>query len=66
MKRVQVSFTLDQWKLIERLKGIMGSTDSDVVRNIVITWLSEKSFIVNEVKERVKGNEYVRSISRNK
>ena len=52
LKRVQVSFTLEQWKLIEKLKEIMGSTDSDVVRNIVIAWLTEKSFIVNEVKKR--------------
>jgi len=54
MKRVQVSFTLDQWKLIEKLKGVMGSTDSDVVRNIVIAWLSEKSFVVSEVKKEGK------------
>lgn len=54
MKRVQVSFTLDQWKLIEKLKGVMGSTDSDVVRNIVIAWLSEKSFVVSEVKKKGK------------
>ena len=52
LKRVQVSFTLEQWKLIEKLKEIMGSTDSDVVRNIVIAWLTEKSFIVNEVKKK--------------
>ena len=54
MKRVQVSFTLSQWKLIEKLKGVMGSTDSDVIRNIVLTWLTEKSFIVNEVKKEGK------------
>jgi len=54
MKRVQVSFTLDQWKLIEKLKGVMGSTDSDVVRNIVIAWLSEKSFVVSEVEKEGK------------
>ena len=51
MKRVQVSFTSGQWKLIEKLKGVMGSTDSDVVRNIVLAWLTEKSFIVSEVKK---------------
>lgn len=43
--RVQVSFTKDQWEIIERLKGIMGSEDAEIIRNIVLAWLSEKSFI---------------------
>lgn len=30
----------------------MGSTDSDVVRNIVLAWLAEKSLISTSVKER--------------
>jgi hypothetical protein len=50
-KRVQVSFTQDQWELIENLKGNMGNTDADAVRNIVISWLAEKSFISSSVKE---------------
>ena len=49
-KRVQVSFTGRQWKLIERLKGEMGISESEIVRNIVIAWLSEKSFISTVVK----------------
>ncbi|MFB6209138.1 MAG: CopG family transcriptional regulator [Candidatus Nanohaloarchaea archaeon] len=53
-KRVQVSFTRDQWKLIEQMKGNFGSTDADAVRNIVISWLSEKSFISTTVKEEMK------------
>lgn len=50
-KRVQVSFTDEQWKLIENLKGNMGKSDADAVRNIVISWLAEKSFISTTVKE---------------
>lgn len=53
-KRVQVSFTRDQWELIEQMKGNFGSTDADAVRNIVISWLSEKSFISTTVKEEMK------------
>lgn len=51
-KRVQVTFTHDQWRLIERFKSVMGESDSDVVRNIVLAWLSEKSFVADEVKKR--------------
>ena len=50
-KRVQVSFTLRQWKLIEKLQGEMGMTDAEIIRNIVIAWLSEKSFISSIVKK---------------
>jgi hypothetical protein len=52
-KRVQVSFTAKQWQLIERLKGEMGGTDSEIVRNIVIAWLSEKSFLSTAVKKKM-------------
>jgi len=53
-KRVQVSFTQEQWELIENLKGNMGKSDADAVRNIVISWLAEKSFISTTVKEEMK------------
>ena len=52
-KRIQVSFTKRQWQLIEKLKGEMGGTDSEIVRNIVIAWLSEKSFVSTSVKVRI-------------
>jgi len=51
-KRVQVSFTEKQWKLIERLRGEMGDGDADIVRTIVLAWLAEKSFISETVKKR--------------
>ncbi len=50
-KRVQVSFTARQWKLIEKLQGEMGMSDAEIIRNIVIAWLSEKSFISAIVKK---------------
>jgi len=49
--RVQVSFTEDQWKLIERFKGIMGNDAAEIVRNIVISWLAEKSVIASTIKK---------------
>ena len=47
-KKVQVTFSDGQWKLIEKLKGTIGDTDSEIVRNIVIAYLSEKSYIKEE------------------
>lgn len=56
-KRVQVTFTAEQWGLISKLKGELGNTDAEISRNIVISWLSEKSFISTSVKKREFGNE---------
>jgi len=53
MKRIQVTFTKEQWELIEKLKGEMGITDSEVVRNIVMGWLIEKSFISSTLKSKL-------------
>ena len=53
-KRVQVSFTNKQWDLIKSLKGELGNSDSDIVRSIVISWLTEKSFISTTIKNRIE------------
>jgi len=52
MKRVQVVFTDEQWSMVERLRGFMGSNDSELVRNIVLAWLSEKSILLSELGRR--------------
>jgi hypothetical protein len=36
VKRIQVTFTEEQWSLIERFKGIMGTENVEVIRNSVI------------------------------
>lgn len=56
-KRVLVSFTERQWKLIENLRGEMGDGDADIVRNIVLSWLTEKSFISESAKNKMRKNE---------
>jgi len=56
-KRIQVSFTERQWKLIQKLKGEMGNADADIIRNIVIAWLSEKSFVSDSAKKKDKTND---------
>ena len=55
-KRVMVSFTEKQWELIKKLRGEFGDSDSDIVRNIVMAWLSEKSFVSDTVKNREINN----------
>ena len=51
-KRVLVTFTPEQWILIERLRGEFGQDSAEIVRNIVLAWLSEKSFISDSVKAK--------------
>lgn len=53
-KRVQVSFTEKQWELIKNLQGELGNSDSDLVRSIVIAWLTEKSFVSNSAKRKME------------
>jgi hypothetical protein len=50
VKRVQVTFTEEQWSLIERFRGVMGRDDAEIVRNIVLSWLSEKSLVSESAK----------------
>lgn len=52
MKRVMVSFTERQWEMIEKLRGEFGDNDANIVKNIVLAWLSEKSFVTESAKER--------------
>lgn len=52
-KKVQVTFSDGQWKVIEKLKGTIGDTDSEIVRNIVIAYLSEKSYIKEEAIKKI-------------
>ena len=51
--KVQVSFTDEQWTLIKKIKGSIGNSDADVVRNIVLAWLSEKSILSTSIKEEI-------------
>ena len=56
-KRVQVTFTNEQWQILNKLKGELGNTDSEMVRNIVIAWLAEKSVISDILKKHVNNND---------
>ena len=50
-KRVQVTFTEEQWRIISKMRGSLGGSDADTVRNIVLAWLAEKSFISESAKK---------------
>jgi len=52
--KVQVSYTEEQWNLISKVKGIMGKTNAEVIRNITLAWLSEKSLISTSAKQKMK------------
>lgn len=52
-KRIQVNFTDEQYELIQKLKGELGNSDSEVIKNITIAWLIEKSFISTTLKSRI-------------
>lgn len=55
IKRIQVNFTKEQYELLQKLKGELGNSDSEVVKNIAISWLTEKSFISTTLKEKMFG-----------
>jgi uncharacterized protein MJ0986 len=52
-RKIQVSFSDKQIALLGHFKGELGETDADIVRNIVIAWLSEKSFISTMIKQKI-------------
>ncbi|MGC9515362.1 CopG family transcriptional regulator [Methanocrinis sp.] len=52
-KRIQVAFTESQWDLISCFRGEFGEGDADIVRNIVLAWLAEKSMITSTVKNKI-------------
>ena len=54
-KRIQVNFTDEQYNLLQKLKGELGNSDADVVKNITMAWLTEKSFISTTLKEKLFG-----------
>lgn len=51
MKRILVSIPDGSWKIIEKeLMGRIGEKESEVIRNIVLAYLSEKGYLKSESK----------------
>lgn len=38
-EKIPVTFNSEQLKRIESLKGVLGNTKAEIVRNIVINWM---------------------------
>lgn len=47
MKKILVSLPEGTYKIIQELKGEIGESDSAVIRNIVIAYLSEQGYYSN-------------------
>jgi len=54
MPKIQITLSEEQVDLIETFKGKLGNTQAEIIRNIVLAWLSEKSFISDSVKKNNK------------
>ena len=55
MKRALVSLPDGVWEIIEKdLKGKMGEGHSDIIRSIIISYLSEKGYMDKEGGKDVK------------
>ena len=42
--RIMVTLDKEQYEILKKVKG-MGTKDAEKIRNILIAWLAEKSFI---------------------
>ncbi len=51
--QINVKLTDEQKEIVSNLVGVMGGTDAEVVRNIFIAWLSEKSILSEIIKKKV-------------
>lgn len=45
MKKVLVSIPEGIYNLIQKLKGIYGESDSEIIRTLVISYLGEKGYL---------------------
>ncbi len=53
MRRVQVTLNEKQLEIINILKGELGNSEAEIVRNILLAWLSEKSLISTSAKKKL-------------
>ena len=57
IRRIQVNFTSEQYDILQNLKGELGNSDSEVVKFITISWLSEKAIIPSILKNKLAGDD---------
>ena len=54
MKKVQITFSDEQVEILEGFKGVLGESNAEIVRSIILAWLAEKSFISEATKPKLK------------
>lgn len=54
VKRIMVTLTDEQYEILKELKGF-GSKDAEIIRNIFIAYLSEKSYLKLRLESEKKG-----------
>jgi hypothetical protein len=50
-ERVQPTFNKGQIELIRSFRGVLGDTNSEIVRSIVVNWLLKNADLVKNKKE---------------
>jgi len=57
-RRALVSLPEGVWKVIdEELKGKVGNGDSEVIRNVVLSYLTERGYLLKPKKEHISMNQ---------
>jgi hypothetical protein len=49
-EKILVTLTDEQHKLVKSLNGILGNGNSQVIRTIVMSWLSEQGYLSKRLK----------------
>jgi len=47
-----VTFTPEQWALLQSAKGVLGKGDADTVRAIVVSWFIQQGLVSESIKGR--------------
>jgi hypothetical protein len=55
-KRVNISLSDEQIEMVREFKGIMGNSDSEIIRNILLAWFNEQG-IINKAYHKKPKNE---------
>jgi hypothetical protein len=45
------NFTDEQWSILEKFRGIYGNSNSEIVKYVVMNYLSEKTFVKQEIEK---------------
>ena len=51
MKRIMVNLTDEQYDLIGKFRGIFGNSDSEILKYIIMAYLSEKTYVKDAVQK---------------